>query len=86
MRRTLYDTDHDAFRSAFRAFLDREAVPHAAEWEDAGLVDRSFFEAAGRAGFLGFEAPKEFGRLGLRDFRYNAVIAEEVVNEEYDPS
>jgi acyl-CoA dehydrogenase len=79
MRRTLYDTAHEDFRSAFRQFLEREAVPHTDRWEEAGLVDRSFFEAAGRAGFLGFEAPEEYGGLGIDDFRYNAVMAEEIV-------
>jgi len=79
VRRTLYGREHEDFRSAFRQFLEREAVPHTDRWEEAGLVDRSFFEAAGRAGFLGFEAPEEFGGLGVDDFRYNAVMAEEIV-------
>jgi acyl-CoA dehydrogenase len=79
MRRSLYTPDHEAFRASFRQFLDREAVPHTQRWEDTGLVDRSFFEAAGRNGFLGFEAPEEFGGLAIDDFRYNAIMSEEVV-------
>jgi alkylation response protein AidB-like acyl-CoA dehydrogenase len=77
--RTVYDDDHEAFRVGFREFLVREAVPHTARWESAGLVDRSFWEAAGAAGYLGFEAPSSYGGLGVRDFRYNAVMSEEVV-------
>jgi alkylation response protein AidB-like acyl-CoA dehydrogenase len=80
MQRLLYDADHDAFRAGFRDFLVREAVPHTADWEARGLVDRSFWEAAGRAGYLGFEAPTTYGGLGIRDFRYNAVMTEEVVS------
>lgn len=79
MRRTLYTQEHEAFRSAFRAFLDREAAPFAAQWEQDGVVDRAFVKKAGEQGFLGFEAPEEFGGLGIRDFRYNAVMAEEMV-------
>ncbi|MDX6200292.1 MAG: hypothetical protein QOJ79_3443 [Actinomycetota bacterium] len=79
MRRMLYDADHEAFRLGFRQFLLREAVPHTAEWETAGLVDRAFWRAAGAAGYLGFEAATAYGGLGLRDFRYNAVMSEEVV-------
>jgi acyl-CoA dehydrogenase len=79
MRRSLYTPDHEAFRAGFRQFLDREAVPHTQRWEDTGQVDRSFFEAAGRNGFLGFEAPEEFGGLAIDDFRYNAIMSEEVV-------
>jgi acyl-CoA dehydrogenase len=80
MRRLLYDADHEAFRLGFRQFLLREAAPHTADWEAAGLVDRSFWLAAGAAGYLGFEAPTAYGGLGLRDFRYNAVMSEEVVS------
>jgi alkylation response protein AidB-like acyl-CoA dehydrogenase len=80
VRRTLYDADHEAFRLGFRQFLLREAVPHTAEWEAAGLVDRTFWRAAGTAGYLGFEAPTAYGGLGIRDFRYNAVMSEEVVS------
>jgi acyl-CoA dehydrogenase len=80
VRRGIYDADHEAFRAGFRRFLEKEAVPHTAEWEAAGLVDRSFWEAAGAAGYLGFEAPRTFGGLDIRDFRYNAVMSEEVVS------
>lgn len=79
MRRRLYDTEHEDFRSAFRAFLDREAVPYVEKWEAAGTPDRDFFTKAGEAGYLGFEFGPELGGLGIEDFRYNAVMAEEVV-------
>lgn len=79
MRRTVYTQEHEAFRSAFRAFLDREAVPFADQWEKAGVVDRAFVKKAGVQGFLAFEVPEEYGGLGIRDFRYNAVMAEEIV-------
>jgi acyl-CoA dehydrogenase len=80
MRRTIYDEQHETFRKGFRAFLEKEAVPYVADWEAAGVVDRRFFKAAGDAGFLGFEAPEEHGGLDVRDFRYNAIMAEEVVD------
>jgi acyl-CoA dehydrogenase len=79
VHRTVYGSDHESFRLGFRQFLLREAVPHTATWEAAGLVDRSFWTAAGAAGYLGFEAPTAYGGLAIRDFRYNAVMSEEVV-------
>lgn len=79
MRRDIYNQEHDAFRSAFRAFLDREAVPNVDKWEEAGTVDRSFISAAADNGFLGFEFDSQHGGLGISDFRYNAVMTEEVV-------
>ncbi|WP_067865877.1 acyl-CoA dehydrogenase family protein [Nocardia shimofusensis] len=79
MRRDLYIDEHEAFRSAFRALLDREAVPNVEKWEQAGTVDRGFITSAAESGFLGFEFDSEYGGLGIDDFRYNAVMAEEVV-------
>jgi alkylation response protein AidB-like acyl-CoA dehydrogenase len=79
MRRTLYDDDHEAFRSSFRAFVDKEVTPHAEEWDAAGIVPRELFTTAGRSGFLGMEIPESLGGGGVRDFRFNAVITEELM-------
>jgi acyl-CoA dehydrogenase len=78
MRRTLFEPEHDDFREVVRAFLAREAVPHTETWEREGMVPRSFWTQAASHGFVGFEAPERFGGLGLRDFRFNAILAEEV--------
>ena len=77
MQRTLFDDTHDEFRSAFRTFLEREAAPHREQWDEDGLVDRELFKKAGANGFLAMEAPEEYGGGGVKDFRYNVVIAEE---------
>jgi alkylation response protein AidB-like acyl-CoA dehydrogenase len=79
MQRHLYDEDHDAFRSSFRTFVDKEISPHADEWDAAGIVSRDLFTAAGRSGFLGMEIPEALGGGGVRDFRFNAVISEELM-------
>ena len=79
MRRTLYETEHEAFRESFRRFLQAEFVPHLDEWDTAGIVAREFYTAAGKAGFLAMDAPEEFGGGGVPDFRFNAVIMEEVM-------
>ena len=57
----------------------REAAPHTAEWEAAGIVDRLIWKQAGATGLLGFEVPEEFGGAGVKDFRYNAILGEEIV-------
>ncbi len=79
MRRTIYSEEHEAFRKAFRAFIDHAAVPNVRAWEGNGTVGRDFIRAAGENGFLGFEFDPEYGGLGIEDFRYNAVMTEEVV-------
>ncbi|OZF39623.1 acyl-CoA dehydrogenase family protein [Rhodococcus sp. 14-2483-1-2] len=80
MKRDLYTPDHEAFRSSFRTFLTHRALPFTEEWETVGVVGRDFITEAGRQGYLGFEVPEEFGGLGIRDFRYNTVMAEELVD------
>jgi long-chain-acyl-CoA dehydrogenase len=79
MRRSRYDADHDAFRDSVHTFMEREVVPRHADWEQAGMVDRAVWIEAGKQGFLGFEAPEEYGGSGIRDFRYNTILAEETM-------
>ena len=78
MRRTIFDDTHEQFRSAVRSFLEREAIPHNDRWEREGIVDRALFEAAGANGFLGIEVPEKYGGGGVRDFRFNMVLHEEI--------
>jgi alkylation response protein AidB-like acyl-CoA dehydrogenase len=79
VKRTLYESDHEDFREAFRAFVEKEIVPHEAQWERDGAVARELFTTAGANGFLGIDAPEEFGGGGVQDFRFNAVISEELL-------
>jgi acyl-CoA dehydrogenase len=78
MRRTIYEPEHDDFRETVRNFLRAEAAPHADAWERAGEVPRMFWREAARHGMVGFEVPERYGGLGLSDFRFNAVIDEEI--------
>jgi alkylation response protein AidB-like acyl-CoA dehydrogenase len=78
MKRTIFDSEHEAFRVAFRLFLERHAVPNFFAWDRAGIVDREFFRLAGEAGFLGIQVPTEYGGGGVEDFRYSQVISEEL--------
>jgi alkylation response protein AidB-like acyl-CoA dehydrogenase len=78
MRRTIFDTEHDALRETVRGFLEQHAVPNSEQWEKDGMVPRAFWEQAAGYGLVGFEAPEEYGGAGLSDFRFNAVVDEEV--------
>jgi alkylation response protein AidB-like acyl-CoA dehydrogenase len=79
MRRTLYESEHDAFRDMVRSFVAKQVVPFHDEWEKAGLVDRGLWLEAGKQGLLGTDVPEEYGGGGTKDFRYNCVISEELV-------
>ncbi|TBW56197.1 acyl-CoA dehydrogenase [Marinobacter halodurans] len=76
--RTLFDADLEGFRDSVRKFLQQEAVPHHAQWEKDGQVSRDIWRKAGELGFLCPCLPEEYGGVGA-DFRYSAVIMEEIV-------
>ncbi|OLL72725.1 Butyryl-CoA dehydrogenase [Pseudonocardia sp. Ae168_Ps1] len=80
MRRTLYESDHEDFRSAFRAFVDKEVAPHGERWTADGIVPRELFTTAGANGFLGMDVPESYGGGGVPDFRFNAVVIEELMD------
>ncbi len=75
--RTIYDQDLEMFRDQVRKFYAVHLVPNLDRWEDEKMVDRAFWLAAGEAGLLCPQVPEEYGGLGL-DYRYNAVIGEEL--------
>ncbi len=78
MRRTLFEESHELFRASVRQFLDKEVVPRNDEFERDGIMDRSIFAKAGAAGFLGMDVDERYGGGGVRDFRYNLVVGEEI--------
>ncbi|GAA1201721.1 acyl-CoA dehydrogenase family protein [Pseudonocardia alaniniphila] len=78
MQRDIFDAEHDAFRSLARTFIAKEITPFHDQWERDGQVSRDVWLAAGRAGLLGTDVPEEYGGGGVPDFRYNAVLLEEL--------
>ncbi len=79
MRRTIFEAEHAAFRASVREFVDREVTPHLDRFIDQRGLDRPLWLAAGKAGLLGLAVPEEFGGGAAADFRFNAVLAEELV-------
>lgn len=75
--RTIYQQEHEMFRDSVRKFLEDEAVPYHEQWEEDGQVDRSIWLKAGELGMISPTVPEEFGGVGV-DFRYNAIVDEEV--------
>jgi alkylation response protein AidB-like acyl-CoA dehydrogenase len=78
MQRDIFDAEHDAFRDLARTFIAKEITPFHEQWERDGQVSRDVWLAAGRAGLLGTDVPEEYGGGGVPDFRYNAVLTEEL--------
>jgi len=78
MRRTIFTAEHDDFREAVRSFVVKEAAPSVPDWEEAGIVPRSFWKQAAAQGLVGFAAAERYGGAGVDDFRFNAVLDEEI--------
>jgi alkylation response protein AidB-like acyl-CoA dehydrogenase len=77
-RPSIYEQEHEDFRATARAFLDKEVVPFHGQWEKDGQVDREVWRKAGDAGLLCFDVDEEYGGAGVKDFRYNVVLTEEI--------
>jgi alkylation response protein AidB-like acyl-CoA dehydrogenase len=73
-----FGDEHDDFRASVRRFVGRELVPHVGEWDRAGIVPRDVYARAGAAGLLAFAVPAEDGGAGVEDFRFNAILGEEL--------
>jgi len=78
MKRTIYDADHESFRESVKEFLDREVKPHLEDHVANKSMPREFWLGAGRQGFLGLEIPEEYGGSEAGDYRFNAVLTEEL--------
>ncbi|MEU4227404.1 acyl-CoA dehydrogenase family protein [Nonomuraea sp. NPDC026600] len=79
MRRDLFDEEHLLFLETVREFMTREVAPHHGQWEKDGVVPREVWKKAGEIGMFGFSVPEEYGGAGVTDFRFNAVIVEEII-------
>jgi alkylation response protein AidB-like acyl-CoA dehydrogenase len=81
VKRTIYNEQHEAFRSMIRDFISREVVPHYEQWERDNLADRDLFRKLGALGLMGFGIPEELGGTGEDSYRFQAVIAEECARQ-----
>jgi long-chain-acyl-CoA dehydrogenase len=78
MQRTLYTEDHEAFRESVRTWMERSVIPNAEKYLADKALPREFWLEAGKQGFLGLEIPQEYGGAGSDDFRFVAVLNEEL--------
>ena len=49
----LFNADHEALRSQVRAFVEKELLPNAQDWERQELFPREIFKRVGDLGFFG---------------------------------
>jgi alkylation response protein AidB-like acyl-CoA dehydrogenase len=78
MARPVFDDEHEWFRETVAAFIAKEIAPRREEIRAERMIPRSIWLAAGAQGLLGIGVPAEFGGADVRDFRFNAVMQEEL--------
>ncbi len=77
MKRDIFSDEHELFREQFKRFAVKELEPKIAGWNEKGMSDRESWRRMGEEGFLGANAPEEFGGAG-GDFLFNAIVMEEL--------
>ncbi len=78
MNRNIFEEEHQLFRDNFRKFCQEEVAPHSEQWREDGIVSREVWLKAGENGFLAPFVDEAYGGLGLRDFRYDMIMIEEL--------
>ena len=72
-----FTEEHEAFRTSFKNFLQKEVVPHIEKWEQTGTIDRFIWKKFGDMGYFGLQTPEAYGGLDL-DLFYTVVFLEEL--------
>lgn len=76
--RNIYTEEHTMFAQSLRDFLKKEIEPNHAKWEKEKMVSRESWLQFGESGYLCPQVEEKYGGLGINDFRYNAIITEEI--------
>ncbi|MFD1539603.1 acyl-CoA dehydrogenase family protein [Nonomuraea guangzhouensis] len=69
--------DQRAFRETLRAFVDKEIMPVAIEWEHSGRYPTEIVDKMKAMGLFGLTVPEEYGGLGA-DMVSFALVFEEI--------
>lgn len=77
MDQRYFTEEHELFRKSFRAFLDKEVVPHLDKWEETGVIERFIWKKFGDMGYFGLKYPEKYGGMDL-DLFYTVIFLEEL--------
>ncbi|GAA4920148.1 alkylation response protein AidB-like acyl-CoA dehydrogenase [Nonomuraea thailandensis] len=69
--------EQKAFRETLRAFVDKEIVPVATEWEHSGRYPAEIVEKMKQMGLFGLSVPEEYGGMAA-DMVSFALVFEEI--------
>lgn len=68
-----YTQEHRIFRDALQKFCEKEVIPYADDWEEAGIVPKRVWRKMGEQGFLCMDVPEAYGGYGA-DFLYSVIL------------
>ena len=71
------DEDQREFKALLRTFVDKEIVPVAREWEQAGRYPTEIVDGMKEMGLFGITVPEEYGGLDLDPVSF-ALVFEEI--------
>ncbi len=74
--RTIYNEEHLLFKQTVEEFVAKEIAPYNEQWEKDQMVSRESWQKLGEAGFLCMQVDEQYGGMGIKDFRYNAIFTE----------
>ncbi|MDA8596541.1 acyl-CoA dehydrogenase family protein [Flavobacteriaceae bacterium] len=72
-----FTEEHNVFRESFRAFLEKEVIPHVDRWEESGKIDRHIWSKFGEMGYFGLRTSEDYEGLDL-DLFYTLIFLEEL--------
>lgn len=77
-RLSIYEDDHEMFRTTVARFVDEVLAPRREEFATTGGFTADVWALAGEIGLLGLSVPVEHGGGGADDYRFQAVALEEL--------
>lgn len=69
--------EHEIFRESLRKFLEKEAYPNYAKWEEDRIIPRDFWRKMGEQGFLCPDIDEKYGGSNV-DWGFSVIINEEL--------
>jgi alkylation response protein AidB-like acyl-CoA dehydrogenase len=76
--REIFDDEHMWFRESVAGFVERSILPASERTRAQRGIARELWLEAGAKGFLGLGVPAAYGGSDTTDFRFNAILGEEL--------
>jgi len=71
-----FTEEHESIRQAARSFAQKEIAPVAAEFDETGEFPSKTIKKMGEMGFMGIEAPEQYGGAGMDTLAYVLALEE----------